>query len=120
MYSLIKVKTLAVTVSILLLSARAEAAILIFIESKNCQWCTAWEQQVGNIYSKTEIGKLAPLRRININEQWPKELVFVKKAIYTPTFILLDGKKEIGRIFGFTSQYQFWGQLERLISQISD
>ena len=120
MYLLRKTKVLVVIVSILLLTARAKAATLILIENKNCQRCIAWEKQVGNIYSKTETGKLAPLRRININEAWPKELMFIKKAVYTPTFILLDKKKEIGRIFGFTSDYQFWGQLEKLISQISD
>ncbi|MBL3206218.1 thioredoxin family protein, partial [Klebsiella pneumoniae] len=37
---------------------------------------------------------------------------------YTPTFILVDGGREIGRIEGYPGADFFWGLLERLAQRL--
>ena len=34
---------------------------------------------------------------------------------FTPTFVLVDGNREIGRIEGYPGEDFFWGRLERLM-----
>ena len=34
---------------------------------------------------------------------------------FTPTFVLVDGDREIGRIEGYPGEDFFWGRLERLM-----
>lgn len=33
---------------------------------------------------------------------------------YTPTFVLIDGGREVGRIEGYPGEAFFWGLLEKL------
>ncbi len=38
--------------------------------------------------------------------------------LYTPTFVLVAGGREIGRIEGYAGEHFFWGQLERLVARL--
>ena len=46
---------------------QVRAAELIMFNQAYCEWCEAWEQDIGVIYDKTEEGKRAPVRRVMIS-----------------------------------------------------
>ena len=98
---------------------KAEAAQLIMVEQRLCEWCEAWHKDVGSIYHKTPEGKMAPLRRVSIHDDLPPDLQFITGLVYTPTFILIDGGKEIGRIRGYPGEDFFWGLLQQLIGKLN-
>ena len=96
----------------------AQAAELIMFQAPGCTWCEAWDEEIGGVYSKTEEGRTAPLRRVDIDDFRPSDLEAVTGVVYTPTFVLLDAGQEIGRILGYPGEYGFWGQLGELLKRL--
>lgn len=78
----------------------------------------AWDQEVGVIYHKTAEGRTAPLRRFDIGDPRPPDLAALPDIIYTPTFVLMDGGREVGRIVGYLGEDQFWGLLGELLKRL--
>ena len=96
----------------------ARAAELVMFESPNCEWCQAWDRDVGVVYHKTDEGNLAPLRRLEIHGSRPEGLESVDAVVYTPTFVLLEEGRELGRITGYPGEDHFWGLLGVLLEQL--
>ena len=96
----------------------ARAAELVMFRAKACGWCHIWDKEVGVVYSATKEGKVAPLRQVDIHDKKPADLKNIKPVIFTPTFVLVDEGKEIGRITGYPGEDFFWGLLEQLIKKI--
>lgn len=94
------------------------AAELVMFYSPVCEWCEVWEREVGVVYSKTPEGRIAPLRRLDIDEPRPKTLSTIDAVIYTPTFVLMENGQEVGRILGYIGEYQFWGLLGPLVDRL--
>lgn len=90
---------------------------LLFFERAGCPWCARFEREVGPIYPKTSAGQAAPLRKVNLDDRAPLEHVLSAPILFTPTFVLIDRGKEIGRITGFINDATFWGLLESMLSQ---
>ena len=97
---------------------QAEAAELLYFYSDACVYCEQWDDEVGSIYSKTEEANFIKLRRVDIHGQTPKDIEYVKGVIYTPTFVAIDGGREIGRIVGYGSDMFFWQHMEILLKDI--
>jgi thioredoxin-related protein len=55
---------------------------------------------------------------VNIHDPLPKDLSFLVKGGYTPTFVLVDKGKEIGRIRGYPGESFFWGLLSVIIEKL--
>lgn len=87
-------------------------------EQAGCGWCRKWDEDVGPVYAKTPEGQRAPLRRVDIHGEMPKDLLFVAVGSYTPTFVLIDAGREIGRIRGYPGEAFFWGLLGELIDKL--
>ncbi len=87
-------------------------------ESPGCLWCMAWDEEVGVIYHKTGEGRAAPLRQLDIGDPRPPELAALTGIMYTPTFVLMDGDREVGRIVGYLGEDQFWGLLGELLQRL--
>ena len=94
------------------------ATELIMLEEDGCPWCERWNKNVGVIYHKTPEGRRAPLRRLDIHENLPAELKFLTKGRYTPTFVLIDKGREIGRIRGYPGEDSFWGLLGKMLERL--
>ncbi len=94
------------------------AAELVMFESTLCEWCEIWNHDVGGVYAKTEEGVRAPLRRVDMDEPRPKSLRHIRGVIYTPTFVLLDGDREVGRITGYPGESHFWGLLGEMLERL--
>ena len=108
----------AVILASLLGSARwAVAAELVMFRRDGCPYCATWDRVVGPIYPKTEIGKRIPLRRVDLDRSADGKVTLVSPIRFTPTFVLVDSGRELGRIEGYPGEDFFWGLLERLLLQ---
>ncbi len=108
------------TVALFGTPAPAIAAELVMFGSPHCPWCEAWEGEVGAIYPKTAEGRLAPLRRVDIDQPRPPELAEIDRVVFTPTFVLLVEGREVGRILGYPGEAHFWGLLGSLLRKVKD
>ena len=109
---------LALALFLLLAEGSARAAELVMFETLGCIWCEAWDEEVGVVYHKTEEGRSAPLRRVDIDEPRTPGLEALQSVVYTPTFVLLDGGREVGRILGYPGEGHFWSLLGELLGRI--
>jgi len=102
----------------LLPAPSAGAAELVYFGSSSCPVCETWDQEVGEIYPKTEESKTLPLRQHDVHDDKPADLAFIKGVIFTPTFVAIEDGREIGRIVGYMGDFFFWEQLDGLIKKI--
>ena len=96
----------------------ASAAELVMFERAGCPYCAQFDREIGPIYGKTDEGKAAPLRRVDINAPLPPDLGSVTVERMTPVFVLVDRGREIGRIRGYPGDDNFWGLLAGLIGDL--
>lgn len=96
----------------------APAAELIMFEQVGCPWCVRWHAEIGEIYAKTDEGKKAPLRRVDIFDELPEDLKWVRPETFTPSFVLVDNGKEYGRIRGYPGEDFFWWHLGEMLKKL--
>ena len=101
-----------------LVPGAALAAELLMFESATCEWCQKWDEDVGVVYAKTAEGRAAPLHRIDIYAARPADLRSVRGIVYTPTFVLWDRGREIGRVVGYPGEDNFWGLLGVIVAKL--
>ncbi len=95
-----------------------QAAELVMLEQDGCAWCLRWDEEISGIYPKTTEGKLAPLRRVDIDEPWPLDLAGINPDQYTPTFVLVHEGVELGRLRGYAGDEFFWVLLGEMLEKI--
>ena len=83
---------------------------LLMAEEAGCPWCARWNEEIGPIYPKTAEGRAAPLERYDLHRDSP-DVEFVRTVRFTPTFVLVQDGKEVGRIEGYPGEDFFWGLL---------
>lgn len=110
--------TLFGTFFIALILPSAYAAELVMFEQSSCIWCQTFDREIAPVYSKTQEGIRAPLRRVNIDQARPSELAFIEMERLTPLFVLVDKGREIGRIRSYPGEDHFWGLLGVLIKKL--
>lgn len=98
----------------------ARAAELVMFERDGCPSCRRWDDDVGKIYAKTEEARLLPLRRVNADLAGQSNVVLERPVRYTPTFIVVDRGREVGRITGYVDDGVFWGLLDKLAAKVED
>jgi hypothetical protein len=96
----------------------AHAAELVMFWQKGCVWCERFDREIAPAYDKTDEGKRAPLRRVDIAKPMPPDLGFVRRERFTPVFVLVDGGREFGRIRGYPGDTFFWGLLAGMIEKL--
>ena len=95
----------------------AQAAFkLVMVEEAGCVYCARWHAEVGQAYANSAEGKFAPLERVSIGDASVNYLTGLR---YTPTFVLVEGRREIGRITGYPGADFFWGLLAQLLAKTS-
>lgn len=95
-----------------------KAAELIMMEQKACHWCERWHAEIGPIYPKTDEGKRAPLRSVDIHQPLPDDLSGIRMERFTPSFVLVEDGVELGRIRGYPGDELFWWMLSDLINKL--
>ncbi|MFT4725559.1 MAG: hypothetical protein ACI9UN_000054 [Granulosicoccus sp.] len=96
----------------------AHAAELLMIEEPGCVYCVRFNREISPAYPKTDEGKLAPLRRLQLSDPWPASLAGVRNATVTPTFILVDNGVEIDRLVGYPGDEHFWFLLSQMLEKL--
>ena len=108
---------LAITLTLLAPAARADA-VLLMAEEDGCLWCERWNEEIADIYPKTDEGQKAPLQRYDLHGGKLADVTFATRVHYTPTFILVSDGKKVDRIEGYPGEDFFWGLLSELIAKI--
>jgi hypothetical protein len=110
--------------ALLVLSALAldcrgvRAAELVMFEEPGCAWCRRWHAEIGRGYALSDEGRLAPLRRVHIRDQTNVDILLERPITATPTFVLVEGNREYGRIMGYPGADFFYGLLEALLERL--
>ena len=99
-------------------SISAKAAELVMFEQAGCVWCAAFDREIAPVYGKTDEGRRAPLRRVDMDRPLPPDLAFIQAERLTPLFVLVDKGREIGRIRGYPGDDHFWGLLGALVKKL--
>lgn len=102
------------------MSFSATAAELLMFTRADCAFCRKWEREIGPVYPRTAESRVAPLRRIRTDQPLPPDIRFNPPVSVTPTFILMDGEREIGRFAGYSDDGTFWGLLTILLRRFDD
>ncbi len=98
-------------------AAAGELRLLMF-DQPGCIYCAKWEAEIGPIYPNTDEAALAPLTRHRLGADLPPEVTLSRPAALTPTFVLLDDGREVGRIEGYGGDQFFWFLLGELIDKV--
>ena len=101
-----------------LLAWQAQAAELVMFDSPACEYCEQWDAEISAIYPLTAEGRRLPLRRVSAHEDLPADLAAIGAVIYTPTFVLVEDGRELGRISGYPGEDFFWAYLETLVAKL--
>jgi hypothetical protein len=96
----------------------ARAAELLMYETRGCPWCAAWHREVGPGYPRSAEGHRAPLRRLDVAETTKAGVTLAMPITASPTFVLVDKGREIGRITGYPGADFFWGLLAQLVAKL--
>ena len=97
--------------------APAQVKLLMF-QQQGCPWCAKWNAAIAPIYPKTAEGKEAPLERLDIHNPLPAGLQIKGMPQFTPTFVLVQNGKELGRIEGYPGPDFFWPLLDGLLKKV--
>jgi len=97
------------------IGANAHAAELVMFERPGCPWCKRWHTEIGPAYPLTTEGKAAPLRRHHIRDQALAGITLSRPVTVTPTFVLAEGGREVGRIVGYPGEDFFYEMLDGLL-----
>ncbi len=108
----------SVAALLLALASPLAAAELVMFERDGCIWCARWDREVGQVYAATAEGRTAPLRRVNVGARPVDEPALASPVRYTPTFVLIDKGREIGRITGYMGDDAFWGLLGKMLADV--
>ena len=100
------------------MTLQAQAAELVYFSSTACTVCERWDEEVGEIYAKTQESRVLPLRYQDIHDARPDEIKFVRGVVYTPTFVAIEDGKEVGRIVGYLGDFFFWEQVDQLVKKL--
>ncbi len=105
------------TVGVMFSISSAAAAELVMFRQIGCPGCAQWDREISPIYGKTDIGQRAPLKMTDLHRD-RVNFTLQSTVIYTPTFVLVDKGREVGRIEGYAGDHFFWGQLESLLERL--
>ena len=99
-------------------AAAAQAVELIMFEETGCPWCRRWDAEVGVGYPHSSEGRRAPLRRLQIGSPLPAGIELARPVRASPTFVLVKGGREVGRITGYPGADFFWPMLDDLLRKL--
>lgn len=98
-------------------ASEAKAAELLMFEEPGCVYCAQWRREIGPIYPRSREGQIAPIRFLQKHAPLPPGLR-VDPIIYTPTFVLVEQGREIGRVVGYPGAQFFWTALGRHLERL--
>lgn len=99
--------------------ARAATTRFVMMERHDCPWCRRWHREVGAAaWDASDLGRRAPIRRVDVAQGLPPDLQFLATWRFTPTFVLVEHGREVGRMIGYQGDLFFWQQAEALLGRL--
>lgn len=111
---------LLVLLALPLCASGGRAAELVMFDDPGCSWCRLWHAEIGPGYPHTPEGKQAPLRRVHIRDQATAGVELASPVRGTPTFVLADNGREVGRIVGYPGSDFFYPRLAELLQRLPE
>jgi protein-disulfide isomerase len=99
-------------------AASLRAAELLMFDDPSCSWCRRWHAEIGPGYPHSQEGRQAPLRRLHIRDQDTARVAFERPVRATPTFVLVENGREVGRIVGYPGSDFFYPRVEELLKRL--
>ena len=96
----------------------ASAAELVMFEAAGCAWCARFNAEIAPAYAKSAEGRIAPLRRVDVDSPMPADLAGIPADRFTPTFVLVHDGKEIDRLRGYPGDEFFWYLLDGMLAKL--
>ena len=96
----------------------ADAAELVMVEQAGCPYCERFDREIAPAWPNTDEGRAAPLRRVDLHDDWPADLAAVERTDLTPTFILVEDGVERGRLVGYRGDEHFWFLVGELLERL--
>lgn len=112
-------RRLLLSIAFIAATVGAQATELVMFERAGCVYCAKFDRDIAPIYEKTDEGRLAPLRRVPLSGEASGDIHLAAPVRFTPTFVLVDRGREIGRITGYASDESFWGLLGALTDKLA-
>ena len=97
----------------------ARAAELLMFDDPSCVWCRRWNAEIGPSYPRSAEGQVAPLRRVHIRDQAKAGATLTSPIRGTPTFVLVENGREVGRISGYSGADFFYPLLGELLAKLA-
>ena len=91
---------LGLLLAVVSFASTAHALELVMFRRAGCPWCATWDREIGAIYGKTDVSRRAPVRFIDLDRVHGTTFALRSPVRFTPTFVLVDEDREIGRIVG--------------------
>lgn len=96
--------------------AQGESGVtLIMVEQPGCRFCRMFDAEIGLSYEANAEARFAPLTRVR---RGAREIADFAPVVYTPTFIVVRGGQEIGRISGYPGPAYFWSELREILQTV--
>ena len=118
-YEYKNVSTAIFLISAVFLAKPVMALELVMIEQTGCIYCDRFNREIAPAYPNTTMGKNAPLRRVDLHNEWPDDLSNIRVERFTPTFILVHENRELGRLRGYPGEEHIWFLLEQMFESAS-
>lgn len=98
--------------------AAGSDAELVMFDDTGCPYCRRWRREVGPAYDNSPEGRRAPLRTVQLRGALPAGITLAAPVRATPTFVLVQDGREVGRITGYPGADFFWGMLTDLMRKL--
>ena len=108
---------LSLTLLVLAVPAARAAQLVVFVRD-GCPWCDRFEAEIAPVYPQTAESRCAPLRRVNLDRARPADLTGIKGIVYTPTFVVFEDGREVGRVNGYPGDIFFWDLLGEQLAKL--
>lgn len=107
----------AIVLGLFSFAGDALSAELVMFRREGCPYCHAFDRAIGTNYGKSDIARRAPMRMVDLDRDKQPKIALSAPIRFTPTFVLVDNGREIGRIEGYAGEDFFWGRLEVLMQR---
>jgi Thioredoxin-like domain len=97
---------------------RGGRAELVMFDDPGCSYCRAWHREVGPAYRNSPEGRVAPLRVVQLRGPKPEGVTLASPVRATPTFVLVQDGREVGRLTGYGGADFFWGMLGDVMKKL--